>query len=178
MPQDPLEQTQWYVTHIKPHESQIHAWLTSRYGDQCDVDDVLQDALLRVFKANSKSELKSPKAYFFAVARNLAVDCLRRKNVLCVSESILDEEAMELLDESPSVSEVASRNHELEILTRAIQSLPERCRRAFTLSKVYGMTYNEVARDMGISFNTVSAQIAIGLSKCTEYMRLHGRDKF
>lgn len=175
MPPEYSEQAHWYAENIEPHEPLIRHWLTSRYGPQCDVDDVLQDALLRIFKAREKAELKYPKAFFFAVARNIAVDSLRKSKV-AVTSSIMDEEALEILDEGESVDEIAARNHELEILTQAIQTLPERCRRVFTLSKVYGMTYNDIARDMGISFNTVSAQIAIGLSKCTRYMRLYGRD--
>lgn len=175
MPPEYSEQAHWYAQHIEPHEPQIRHWLKSRYGSQCDVDDVIQDSLLKIFKAREKAELKSPKAFFFAVARNMAIDSLRKAKV-GVTESLIDEEVLGIVDEGESVDEVAARNHELEILTQAIQSLPERCRRVFTLSKVYGMTYNAIAQDMGISFNTVSAQIAIGLSKCTTYMRRHGRD--
>ncbi len=175
MPPEFSEQAQWYAEHIEPHEAQIRHWLKSRYGSQCDVDDVVQESLLKIFKAREKGQLKSPKAFFFAVARNAAVDSMRKAKV-AVTDSLVDEEMLEIMDEGESVDEVAARNHELEILTQAIQALPERCRRVFTLSKVYGMTYNDIARDMGISFNTVSAQIAIGLSKCTQYMRRHGRD--
>jgi RNA polymerase sigma factor (sigma-70 family) len=175
MPPEYSEQAQWYAEHIEPHEAQIRHWLKSRYGSQCDVDDVVQEALLKIFKAREKAELKSPKAFFFAVARNAAVDSMRKAKV-AVTDSLIDEEVLEIVDEGESVDEVAARNHELEILTQAIQALPERCRRVFTLSKVYGMTYNDIARDMDISFNTVSAQIAIGVSKCTKYMQMHGRD--
>ncbi len=175
MPPEYSEQAQWYADHIEPHEAQIRHWLKSRYGSQCDVDDVVQEALLKIFKAREKAELKSPKAFFFAVARNAAVDSMRKAKV-AVTDSLIDEEVLEIVDDGESVDEVAARNHELEILTQAIQALPERCRRVFTLSKVYGMTYNDIARDMDISFNTVSAQIAIGVSKCTKYMQMHGRD--
>lgn len=175
MPPEYSEQAQWYAEHIEPHEAQIRHWLKSRYGSQCDVDDVVQEALLKIFKAREKADLKSPKAFFFAVARNAAVDSMRKAKV-AVTDSLIDEEVLEIVDEGESVDEVAARNHELEILTQAIQALPERCRRVFTLSKVYGMTYNDIARDMDISFNTVSAQIAIGVSKCTKYMQMHGRD--
>lgn len=175
MPPEFSEQAHWYAEHIEPHEPLIRHWLKSRYGTQCDVDDVIQDSLLKIFKARKKAELKSPKAFFFAVARNVAVDSMRKSKV-AIMDSILDEEGLGILDEGESVDEIVARNHELEILTQAIQTLPERCRRVFTLSKVYGMTYNAIAQDMGISFNTVSAQIAIGLSKCTTYMRRHGRD--
>ena len=139
------------------------------------MDDLIQEALVRILRANEEGDLKSPKAYFFAVARNLALDHIRRSKVV-FNETLLNSEAMNLFDEAESIEETVSRNQELEILTEAIQSLPERCRRAFTLSKVYGMTYNQIAEEMGITFNTVSAQIAIGLSKCGEYMRRHARD--
>ena len=175
MPQVKTDQTQWYQDYLQPHEPMLRAWLSSRYSEQIDVDDIIQEALIRVLKAREEDDLKSPKAYFFAIARNLALDHIRRSKVV-FNESLLNEEAMDLLDETESIEETVSRNHELEILTDAIQSLPERCRRVFTLSKVYGMTYDQIAAEMGITFNTVSAQIAIGLSKCGEYMRRHGRD--
>ena len=175
MTQEKSDQTRWYMEHLRPHEPMLRAWLNSRYSEQIDVDDLIQEALVRILRANEEGELKSPKAYFFAVARNLALDHIRRSKVI-FNESLLNSEAMDLFDEAESIEETVSRNQELEILTEAIQSLPERCRRAFTLSKVYGMTYNQIAEEMGITFNTVSAQIAIGLSKCGEYMRRHARD--
>lgn len=175
MPKQETEQTEWYRQRLQPHESMLRAWLTSRYANQIDVDDIIQEALSRVLAAREEHDLKSPKAYFFALARNLALDHIRRAKVV-FNESVLRSEAMDLLDEAESIEETVARNHELEILTRAIQSLPKRCRRVFTLAKVYGMSYNEVAREMGITFNTVSAQVTIGLSKCTAYMRKHGRD--
>lgn len=170
------EQTVWYQTYLKPHEPIIRNWLRSRYSSQIDVDDIMQDALIRVIKARETCELKSPKSYFFATARNLAINSLRKRKAVLFSEPEVDMEAMNLLDDSESIDETVARNHELEILTRAIQALPDRCRKIFTLSKVYGMTYEEIAKELGISFHTVSSQIAIGLVKCRDYMRHHGRD--
>ena len=175
MSQNDSEQSRWYQEHLQPHESMLRAWLRSRYEEKVDVDDVIQEALIRVLCANEDHDLKSPKAYFFATARNLALDHVRRSKVV-FNETLLNQEAMEMIDETESVEETVSRNHELEILTEAIQALPERCRRIFTLSKVYGMSYNQIADEMGISFNTVSAQIAIGLSKCSKFMRQYGRN--
>ena len=175
MLQEETEQALWYKIYLRPHERMLRAWLNSRYAEQIDVDDVIQEALIRVLRAREEKDLESPKAYFFAIARNLALDHIRRSRVV-FNESIFCNEAMDLLDEAESIEETVSRNQELEILTEAIQALPERCRRVFTLSKVYGMTYNQIAEEMDITFNTVSAQIANGLSKCREYMSKHGRD--
>lgn len=170
------EESIWYSKYLQPHEPVLRAWLSSRYASGLDVDDVVQEATIRVLRSREGEDLKSPKAYFFATARNLALDRARRVKVV-FDEEVMIRNSADLIDERESVSETVARNHELEILTEAIQSLPERCRQVFTLSKVYGMTYNEIAVEMGITFNTVSAQISIGLSKCTEFMRRHGRDE-
>lgn len=175
MSHDETDLTLWYKEQLQPHESMLRAWMNSRYPHQVDVDDIIQEAITRVLKARTERDLDSPKAYFFAVARNLALDHIRRSKVI-FNESVLIEETIGLLDQAECIEEVVARNQELEILTKAIQSLPKRCRRVFTLAKVYGKSYNEIAEEMGISFNTVSAQIAIGLSKCTEYMKKHGQD--
>jgi len=160
---------------LEPHERVLKAWLASRYSGQFDVEDVVQEAVVRVLKARQEQDLKSPKAYFFAIARNLAMDRARRVKVI-FDEGIMRENSLDLIDETENIEETVARNNELEILTEAIQSLPERCRQAFTLCKVYGMTYSEVASEMGVSFNTVSTQISIGLAKITETMESEGRD--
>ncbi len=170
-----LNDDRWYREQLAPHEPLIRNWIRSRYPDALDLDDLIQDALLRVIKARKKSEMKSPKAFFFATARNLAIDTLRKKKVLFTTAAV-DIHELELMDDAEPVEETVARNHELEVLTRAIQTLPKRCRRVFTLSKVYGMSYQEISEEMGISFHTVSSQIAIGLKKCMDYMQKHGME--
>ena len=169
MPPEPSNQTQWFEENLLPHEPMLRGWLKSRFPEDCDIDDVLQESYARVLKARTRGELKSPKAFLFATARNLAVDIVRRKNFLKV-ESLVDNDALAVLDEDESVRESVSRNQELEILTKAIQALPERCRRIFTLRKVYNLSQAEIAKTMGVSTHTVSAQLTIGIRKCREYM--------
>ena len=53
-------------------------------------------------------------------------------------------------------------------ICRAIDSLPERCREIFVMSKLKGMKYREIAESLGISQNTVEGQMAIALRKLRE----------
>jgi len=170
------DQSDWYESQLKPHEEMLRNWLKSRYGDLCDADDVLQEALMRVLKAQARKPIEAPKAFFFALARNIAVDSIRKSRVSS-AEPLFESEAMDILDEDEDVAETVARNQELSILTRAIQSLPTRCRRIFTLSRVYGMTYKQIAREMGISVNTVAAQVTIGLSKVEKFMNSRVREQ-
>ena len=72
--------------------------------------------------------------------------------------------------------QTVARNQELEFLTQAIQSLPDRCRQIFTLRKIYNLSQAEIATRLGISEFTVSAQLTIGVHKCTEFFARHRRE--
>ncbi len=147
----------------------LRAWLQSRFP-RSEPDDILQEAYLRVLQAHQKGPMQSPKAFLFAVARNLALDQVRRRQAAGESDLARVDE-LNLLDETADVSETVARNQELELLTQAIQSLPDRCRRIFTLRKVYGLSQGDIAQKLAVSEHTVSAQLTIGLHKCAEYMR-------
>jgi RNA polymerase sigma-70 factor (ECF subfamily) len=77
-------------------------------------------------------------------------------------------------DERTGVPESLAQAEDFQVLIRAIQSLPERCRQIVTLRKIYGLSQREVAARLGITEHTVEAQGSIGLRKCIEYFRRHG----
>lgn len=170
-----LSQSKWFEAHLRPHEPMLRAWLQSRFP-RTDPDDILQEAYLRVLQAHERGPMQSPKAFLFAVARNLALDQVRRRQVAGGNDLVRIDD-LDVLDETADVSETVARNQELESLTAAIQSLPDRCRRIFTLRKVYGLSQSDIARQLGVSEHTVSAQLTIGLHKCTEHMRRHRQER-
>lgn len=131
---------------------------------------------MRVLRAHTEGLVKVPKAFLFATARNLSLDYLRRQKV-AGENALVETDALSVLDDSEDIPETVARNQELSFLTKAIQSLPDRCRQVFTLRKIYGMSQDEIAERLGISAHTVSAQLTIGLHKCTEYFARHRREK-
>lgn len=147
----------------------LRAWLESRYSSRFDIDDIIQDSYVRVLKARKKGDILSPKAFLFATARNIAIDRLRHLKV-AKNEFLVESELSDVWEEDMGIPETVARNQELELLTKAIQALPVRCRQIFTLRKVYGMSQKEIAKKMNISENTVSNQLTIGLHKCRDYM--------
>ncbi len=159
-----------------PHEPMLRAWLHSRFASGLELDDVVQEAFLRVIRAHERGQLDSPKAFLFATARNLALDRIRHQRV-APSSSLAENEEWDVLYDADDVAETVARNQELELLTEAIQSLPDRCRQVFTLRKVYGMSQPDIARKLGISEHTVSAQLTIGVQKCTQFMAKYRRER-
>jgi RNA polymerase sigma-70 factor (ECF subfamily) len=79
------------------------------------------------------------------------------------------------MEEGDGIPETVARSEEIEILTEAIQSLPERCRQVLTLRKIYGLSQKEIAAQLGIAEHTVEAQTAIGVRKCAAFFARHDR---
>jgi RNA polymerase sigma factor (sigma-70 family) len=134
---------------------------------------VVQEAYSRTLRAQAQAPIESVKAFIFTTARNVALDQLRRRQVIGL-DPIAETDASSVLEESPGVADAVCRSQELELLTQAIQSLPDRCRQVLTLRKIYGLPQKEIALQLGISEHTVEAQVANGVRRCAEFLARHG----
>jgi RNA polymerase sigma-70 factor (ECF subfamily) len=162
------EQARWFAQELQPHEAMLRIWLMSRFSERCEVDDIIQEAFVRVLRVHTAGGVRSPKALLFVTARNLALMQIRHRHVER-ADSLADIDASGILDASEDVRDQISRTQELELLTQAIQSLPKRCRQVVTLRRVYGLSQREVAAELGITEHTVEIQSAIGLRKIGRY---------
>lgn len=158
---------------MQPHEPLLRRWLADRFPALEDPDDVAQEALMRVWREGPSADIDSPKAFLFAVARNLALDRLRRRRIVPFS-SLEESGASFVLADEPSAAETAARRQELELLTHAIQSLPDRCRQVLTLRKIYGLSQRDIALRLNISESTVEAQVYQGMRRCAAFLARHG----
>jgi RNA polymerase sigma factor (sigma-70 family) len=170
-PQNP-DDARWFASELQPHEAMLRAWLASQYGGNVDVDDIIQEAYLRVLRAHAATPVRSPKAFLFVTARNLALMQLRHRGVQR-EDSLAEIDGSSIVDESPAIPHAVARAQELELLTKAIQSLPTRCRQIITLRKIYAMSLKEVAAELGIAEHTVEIQTGLGLKKLSRYFREH-----
>jgi RNA polymerase sigma-70 factor (ECF subfamily) len=145
----------------------------ARFPTLTDVDDLVQESLTRVFHAREAGPIRSARALLFASARNLALDAVRRQRVVNF-EPITEETASSVLADSADVFATVSKQQELELLTKAIQSLPERCRQIFTLRTAYGFTQKQIAQELKCSESTVEKQMAHGIRLCAEFFARGG----
>ena len=56
MPPPDSELGQWFATQVQPHEPVLRAWLSSRFGRRLAVDDLMQEAYVRVLRARTDGE--------------------------------------------------------------------------------------------------------------------------
>jgi RNA polymerase sigma-70 factor (ECF subfamily) len=165
-------QSNWFVTEVQPHRPSLRAWLLARFPTLPDVDDVVQDTFARVLRAREAGPIRSTRALLFTTARNLALDAVRRQQVVRF-EPITDSTDLSVLADGADVVAIVSKQQELELLTKAIQSLPTRCREILTLRTAYGFTQKEIAGKLGVSESTVEKQTAFGIRLCADFFA-HG----
>ena len=149
-----------YLLQALEIEGVLRACLYRYTRNNSDVDELLQDvyARLLVAGASDQPEVRSVRAFALTIARNVAFDWLRHRQVVPI-EVVADLEALEILDESEQIEEIVNSHQELAMLVKAIQQLPERCRQVFTLRKVYGYSQKEIALRLNISENTVEQHL-------------------
>jgi RNA polymerase sigma factor (sigma-70 family) len=149
------------------------ARIVSRLVPPHDVEDVVQETYVRACEFSAKSEIKSAGTFMTSIARNLALDYVKRAEWRLTSPVGEDVEA--LFGEAPEASsepfrQVAS-SEEFGHFCEAVRQLPLPCRKVFVLKKVYGHSQRDIAEALSLSENIVEKLIAQGVKQCVLYMR-------
>src|SRR5690606_28462434 len=124
------------------------------FSSLVDIDDLVQDTYARLLRMRETGTATLTRAYLFVVARNAALDQVRRNRVVAV-ESLADARAQAIVEERPDAADTVSREEELRLLADAIRALPARCREIVTLRRMEGLPYEVIARKLRISESTV-----------------------
>lgn len=167
------EYTQWFAEQVKPHEPLLRGYLQKRFPSLPDHDDIVQEAYARLFRSEGNRPVASAKGFLFTIARNVAIDMLRRQQTV-THEPISEGANMPLLEECPGIAESLERKQRHAALVEAIAALPERCREVIMLRHLEGLSYKEISERLQISPNTVKLHIVKGLKECTAFFRAHG----
>jgi RNA polymerase sigma-70 factor (ECF subfamily) len=161
------------MNEVHPHESSLRAYLHGAFPGVRDVDDVVQESLLRTWCARASQPIRSARSFLFQVARRLAIDLVRHDRVAPV-KLVGDLAGLSVLESGPDAADAASQQEHLSLLADAIEALPARCRQVVILRKLQCLAQKEVATRLAISEKTVEAQLARGIDRCEEYLRRRG----
>lgn len=135
-------------------------------GGVPEAEDIVQSAFMAVWqKLSDGADIANLKAYMYGAVRNAALTHMERQGR---RREVPIELCPEVTDEDIDTSERDAA------LWRAIDALPERCRRAFLMSKRDGMSNAEIAAEMGVSVKTVENQITKAFSRLRGDRRLLG----
>jgi RNA polymerase sigma-70 factor (ECF subfamily) len=143
----------------------VHGYAVSLLGDRAAAEDVTALAFERLYRSRARLDRSrgTPRAWLFAIARNAALDELRRR-----SRQKLDALGAEPRDAEPGPLATIEHAERRATVQAALRSLPPR-EREVVLLKFHGqLTNSELARVLGISESNAGTRVHRALTRLRE----------
>lgn len=135
--------------------------------------DVAQDTFIKLWKQRTNIDPnKSLKSLLYRMVKNRCLNLLRDHEKLIVNSDLLKNESSEPHPEEYGEYQ-ADGNGLSNLLREWIDSLPERQKEAFKLSRFEGLNHQEIADIMEISAKTVNNHIVAALHQLRAFYEDH-----
>ena len=145
-----------------------------------DAENIVQDVFVELWENKEMLNMHMNLiAYIFTTIKNECLNHLRHKLVVQETASKLQEEYTISLRMNLDSLEAFDNNlfsdQDIEkIISRALDTLSEKCRTIFIMSKIEGKKQKEIAQELNISINTIETQMGIAYKK----LRIELKDYF
>ena len=137
-------------------------------GDQDEAEEMVQQVFITLWETRQKMNIHtSLKSYLYRSVHNRCLNNLEKSSV----RQKYNEEMKATTEEA--VQPLQKLEHaELEReMKRALDKLPDQCRRVFELSRYEGLKYAAIAEVLGISIKTVENQVGKALKILREELK-------
>ncbi|MCU7214172.1 sigma-70 family RNA polymerase sigma factor [Pseudomonas sp. VE 196-7] len=145
------------------HHSWLTGWLRRRLGCPDSAADLAQDTFIRVLSAREPAAIIEPRAFLTTLAKRVLFNHYRRQDL---ERAYLKSLAQMPEMVAPSEEDKAIILQTLIELDQLLDGLPRLVKRAFLLAQVDGLTYPQIAAELGISVATVKRHLQKAALRC------------
>jgi RNA polymerase sigma-70 factor (ECF subfamily) len=145
------------LTHLDAANN-LARWLTR---DAAAADDIVQDAMLRAYRAFDGFRGEDAKPWLLAIVRNChrtALDQKRRRAQVPLPDG--ETTGPEIVADDPGPESVAISSNLSRKLDQMIATLPEEFRETLILREMEDLSYREIAEVTGAPIGTVMSRLA------------------
>ncbi|MGR3563602.1 MAG: RNA polymerase sigma factor [Heliomarina sp.] len=138
------------------HQAGLYHFVRMKLGDAFEASDVMQDAFMEVWRrADRFKGQSSVKTWIYGIARNKAVDRIRRSTRMTLRETPDDT----VPDETPSALAVIEATSDAVRLRACLEKLTAAQKSVVRLTFFEDLTYPEAAEVEGVPVGTVKTRI-------------------
>lgn len=155
---------------FEKHRDKIFNYLHAIVKSKEIAEEIVIDVFLKIWTGRELiTEIQNMDAFLHKVAGNKALDFLRMTSRTTALQKLVHRE-MELKKERAADYQL-QEDECRKIINRAIQQLSPQRRMVFTLSRIEGLNYDQIARQLNLSRNTVRNTMAETLRSLRDYLR-------
>jgi RNA polymerase sigma-70 factor (ECF subfamily) len=151
-------QAEWVREALETYEGPLLRYALRLTGDLDAARDVVQEAFLRLWRADRETVAPRLAPWLYTVCRNLAVD-VRRKEGRMRTLRLLDR----LPSGDPAPVAVAERNETTGAALALLATLPERQQEVVRLKFQSGLSYKEISEVTGLSVSNVGFLLHVAI---------------
>ncbi|MGX2039717.1 sigma-70 family RNA polymerase sigma factor [Methylocaldum sp. MU1018] len=144
----------------------LFRFFRQRIGCPDTAADLTQEAQLRVWQHTREDRIDNPRAFAFRIAENLVVDHRRRQAVRKICVPLEDEHTDTVAGFDPAPEHSLEQKDRLRRLNAALSELPEKCRTAFLLNRLEGLSRREIAARLNVSESMIAKYLAQAMRHC------------
>jgi RNA polymerase sigma-70 factor (ECF subfamily) len=152
-----------FHTYVVPEIEVLYRVAVTLTRNPTDAEDLVQDTLLRAYRAIESFDGAHPRAWMLTILRNTHINRARKRQPLLLSDG---ESAQRVLEQtgppSPSSEEVALSEQFEPVVVRALRELPADFRAVIELVDLQGLSYAQAADRLGIPKGTVMSRLHRG----------------
>src|SRR5260221_378288 len=150
------------------HAQALFAFLLNLTRNEADTRDVLQDLFVKLARKPALLEsAREERAFLLRLVHNAAIDLMRRRRTRDRNYEDLAADSEMTFAPAANADEQAFR----EALSAGLGELPPEQRAVLHLKLWEGLTFEEIAEDLGLSPNTAASRYRYGLNKLRERLR-------
>jgi RNA polymerase sigma-70 factor (ECF subfamily) len=155
------------------HHRQVYGYLYRMTGNRELSEDLVQDVFLRILKYRESYQPKTSfTAWMYGIARHALIDVMRKRR----PEAAWDDAKADRPTSDQPADEQLRAQQEVEILQRALASLPADKREVLVLSRYQELRYEEIGRILGCEPNAVKQRVFRAVKALGErFTELSGR---
>lgn len=142
---------------FREHNAALLRFVAAKLGSEQEAREVAQEAYVKLLSLDRPEAVSYLRGFLFKTAANLALDRLRQR-VRWRTEPFTGESDWRIFDLSPERQLQSAQT--VQVLRRALDELPGKCRQAFIMHRVHELSCAEIMQRLGIGERSVRLYVA------------------
>jgi RNA polymerase sigma-70 factor (ECF subfamily) len=160
----------WVERLFAAHRGALQAFFYRRVRFRADATDLAQEVYVRMLRVKDMDSIRDTEAYLYTVAGNLAKEHAAREQRRGIAVDVEETKIQEELAELASFDAQIDVAQQVKQLREVLRQLPPRWHAAVMLHYVRGLSYDEVAQQLGVSTLMVKKYLGKALGHCRRRM--------